>query len=317
VDKMERLNRISAVLISIISICFAFAFLLYGFVVSGSLTRKSAASPYAKKIGYVAVSLSAAFALSAAVLLFSVTNSDSASANPLLYNGLYFGFDQIGLSVLLILFLNSVSGACNPHQDQISATDASGFRKSSVAPSRVVVSEWKTASAGKYSMDDQKPQLADHDDDDEDSSSESESESELSGGTAVAPARSSAPPIVKSAFGSASDNESDSEEMAVGNRGKAKSAALNSFGSAGGVIGGIAGGTVNGCSAGTDSGSSSSPRSRSTSEKATTGSSAAAKARPPPAATTAVEAAKKAEALAQHGQKHNRGAEGREKSFFE
>ena len=83
-DRVEKLNHAGVLITVIVQLGFSVFFLLYGTLLVRSLT-KDFVSPYARKLALVAVSLSTSFALSASMLLFSVSNQDLYNQNLVRY----------------------------------------------------------------------------------------------------------------------------------------------------------------------------------------------------------------------------------------
>src|SRR4051812_8546565 len=86
-DRINQLHRAGAAITAIIQLTFAAFFLLYGSLMVRAMTNDSGTPmEYAKKLGAVAVSLSTTFAVSAALLLFSIGDEDSYNTNLIAYD---------------------------------------------------------------------------------------------------------------------------------------------------------------------------------------------------------------------------------------
>ena len=124
-----QLNQLGIIIISLVSILFAVFFILYGMLLVRSLT-KDFSSPYARKLFFVAVSFSACFFATSAILLLSVVDEQFYIENLTKFNIVYFSLDLIVLMIVMGLFAKSVT-------DSIAALRQKRLEGSTVGGSRI------------------------------------------------------------------------------------------------------------------------------------------------------------------------------------
>ena len=113
-DTQTMLYQTGIGIISSVDILFSIFFLLYGLLLVRTLT-KDFSSPYARKLFTVAVLLSASFAFSSGLLLFSVIDEPLFNQYFNELNALYFSLDLLCLFIILALFAKSVRESVQRH----------------------------------------------------------------------------------------------------------------------------------------------------------------------------------------------------------
>jgi hypothetical protein len=126
-DILLKLNQAGVLITSGVQLGLAVFFIIVGLMLVRALMNTISHKQFAKKLGMIAVALSLSFALSSALLLFSVVDEASFDANLLRNISAYFALDLIGLLIVQGIFAKSLNDAIRTAQESKSTASSSKF----------------------------------------------------------------------------------------------------------------------------------------------------------------------------------------------
>jgi hypothetical protein len=126
-DILVKLNQAGVLITSGVQLGLAVFFIIVGLMLVRALMNTISHKQFAKKLGMIAVALSLSFALSSALLLFSVVDEASFDASLLRNISAYFGLDLVGLLIVQGIFAKSLNDAIRTAQESKGAASSSKF----------------------------------------------------------------------------------------------------------------------------------------------------------------------------------------------
>ena len=127
IDTISELNRAGVIITSAVQLALAVFLCVYGLLLVTALMKTISHKPFARKLGVIAVALALSFALSSALLLYSVIDEDSFGENLLRNSGGYFGLDLVALVIVQSIFSKSLTDAIRTSRNKKNNKSSSEF----------------------------------------------------------------------------------------------------------------------------------------------------------------------------------------------